>query len=92
MQYDPMDDDVRLNRQKREAELDRTGLNRWLAKEISSHRMNQGMSIEDLAKRVGKTPAWIRQLESPTSNPRYNDLQKVLCELRLNLRIEQWPS
>lgn len=91
-QHDPYDPDVRRNRAERESEVDRTGLNRWLAGQLAERRKQLGMSLETLAERSGLSVSALRRLESPSSNPRFNDLQEVLSCLRLNLRVEAWPD
>jgi ribosome-binding protein aMBF1 (putative translation factor) len=91
-EFDHLDPDVRAHRSKREHERDRTGLNTWLAQRIAARRVELDMSVEELARRVGKSAAWVRRLESPSSDPRYNDLQRVMTELRLSLWVENWPE
>lgn len=90
--YDPMDDDVRLNRDERKKEDERTALNQWLGQQVTSRRTELSMSVEQLAFKVGKSPTWVRQLEGPSSNPRYNDLQKVFLELRMTMFLSPWPE
>lgn len=86
-----MDPMVRMHRTKREAELDRTALNDWLGAEIQQAREDMGYTQQELARRMGKPVSWVKRMESRSSNPRYNDLQQILTELRCSVKITPWP-
>jgi ribosome-binding protein aMBF1 (putative translation factor) len=90
--FDHLDPQVRRHRAELARERERTGLNEWMAARLQERREQLGISRADLAARVGKSEAWVSRLESPASDPRFNELQKVLTVLRLNLMLQAWPD
>lgn len=53
---------------------------------VRRHRENLGMSCQAFSKSLKKNPSYISQLETkPDSNPRFNDLKKVIDALQLTL-------
>ncbi|WP_010138092.1 helix-turn-helix domain-containing protein [Oceanicola sp. S124] len=58
-----------------------------LGKDIRALRLARGMTLDDLAGRVGRSTGWLSQVERDLSQPRMSDLRKIaeICEVPLSL-------
>ncbi len=53
--------------------------------QVKRYRKKKGLSIEELAREIGWTPAYIENLESGNVNPPFSRLMKITKALREDL-------
>ena len=60
-----------------------------LGNQISTRRKDRGMSLRELAKRVGKSPAFISVLENSDPPPKVKEETLVSIARELSLNVDE---